>query len=473
MQNNEFEKQVQQKMEELHLSPADAVWENIEAALPGEKRKHRWWFLLFTFLVLSTGLFIFLKFNSGKKSNQLSVAENISAAPPTAAQNKKADSVVIPYKNFQHINSDSTDAAFTNTADKIAITSRTEIKITKAAAEEVLRGLEESAPLKKDKSLYIKGATKVKIKAPDSGYITEVTNNEKTEEINSTGSSATVSNVTEITALNDSIITTVKINDSEGMVVKQNDTLSLSASTKSNIKKVENKWQYGFEFSTGNAKIKNSLFSNQSVYSDVRFFNQVGSISTGSVAAPGSPKSGIAYTFGFYTEKNLNPKWSLKTGLRYAYQYNNLQVGKRTDSASNFTFEMNKSIAATNYYSTGNTNTYKNQFHLLELPIQFGYKIFKNHSVYAEAGSSIAYLLNSNALVYSSSARAYITNPGVFNKLLLSFNAGVSVDILLKRKFAFNIGYSYKYNASSVTQKAYGKQYLANSLLYLKIPVKK
>jgi len=34
MQNREFEKNVQQKMEELQFTPADAVWYKVEASLP-------------------------------------------------------------------------------------------------------------------------------------------------------------------------------------------------------------------------------------------------------------------------------------------------------------------------------------------------------------------------------------------------------------------------------------------------------
>ena len=50
MQNREFEKNVQQKMEELQFTPADAVWDKVEASLPEEK-KRRWiiYILLFAY----------------------------------------------------------------------------------------------------------------------------------------------------------------------------------------------------------------------------------------------------------------------------------------------------------------------------------------------------------------------------------------------------------------------------------------
>ena len=60
MQNSEFEKNVQQKMEELKLAPADAVWKKIAARLPEEKKGRRWIIFILLFAVLATGSIIFL-----------------------------------------------------------------------------------------------------------------------------------------------------------------------------------------------------------------------------------------------------------------------------------------------------------------------------------------------------------------------------------------------------------------------------
>lgn len=44
MQENEFERQVQQKMHELKFQPSDTVWHKIEAQIKKEKRKK--WILI-------------------------------------------------------------------------------------------------------------------------------------------------------------------------------------------------------------------------------------------------------------------------------------------------------------------------------------------------------------------------------------------------------------------------------------------
>ena len=53
MQNNEFEKQVRKKMEELKLNPSVKVWDKVAAALPKEKNR-RWLLFLGLFAVIST-----------------------------------------------------------------------------------------------------------------------------------------------------------------------------------------------------------------------------------------------------------------------------------------------------------------------------------------------------------------------------------------------------------------------------------
>ncbi len=51
MQKNEFEKQVQQKMEELKVHPSDSVWLNIEASIAKTKRRRRVWIFLPALLI--------------------------------------------------------------------------------------------------------------------------------------------------------------------------------------------------------------------------------------------------------------------------------------------------------------------------------------------------------------------------------------------------------------------------------------
>ena len=55
MLNSDFEKQMQQKMEELRFTPDDAVWEKVEAGLPKKKKNRRFVFFILPLLALFCG----------------------------------------------------------------------------------------------------------------------------------------------------------------------------------------------------------------------------------------------------------------------------------------------------------------------------------------------------------------------------------------------------------------------------------
>src|SRR4029079_3202548 len=89
MEENRFEKQVQQKMDDLKIHPSDAVWEKIEARIQKTKRPFRGLFLLIFLCVLLTGSYLLWntshqsitkagnseKTNPRKNTNEISIKE--------------------------------------------------------------------------------------------------------------------------------------------------------------------------------------------------------------------------------------------------------------------------------------------------------------------------------------------------------------------------------------------------------------
>jgi len=155
------------------------------------------------------------------------------------------------------------------------------------------------------------------------------------------------------------------------------------------------------------------------------------------------------------------------------YQLNNIKVGNKVDSSINFSVDINKNLTTSSYYHTGNSTSYKNKFHLLEIPLIFQYQFPKSSRFYIEAGPSVTCLLRSNALVYSQKTKAYVTDKDIFNKFGASINGGLVVNFARNKALPFSIGYQFKYGVGSVVKTSFGKQHFINSLLYLKIPFKK
>ena len=71
MQEQNFEKQVKQKMEELSLTPSEPVWKKVEEQIQKKRNRRRFFFWLpLTVLLIGGGLWIL----SGVKDNNNSIA---------------------------------------------------------------------------------------------------------------------------------------------------------------------------------------------------------------------------------------------------------------------------------------------------------------------------------------------------------------------------------------------------------------
>ena len=104
---NEFEKQVQQKMEELKLVPSDPVWEKVEMRIRKKKDRRRviFWFPLFA--LVGAGLWIGIDQYSNriaysKKDNKTIQQRTIDKLEAGKVIDEKNHQTVTYKKEFQH-----------------------------------------------------------------------------------------------------------------------------------------------------------------------------------------------------------------------------------------------------------------------------------------------------------------------------------------------------------------------------------
>ncbi|GAB2822348.1 porin family protein [Ferruginibacter profundus] len=482
MQNREFEKKVQEQMEQLKFTPADAVWDKVEAGLPEEKKRRRWIVFILVFGLLTAGSLLLWK---NLATNNIAVSNNNKYSANHTATTKETDSQPVRNKNKENDTnvSDSNtvatkstkpgktgnDNAVTGTANKkISATSFSKIKIKKAKVSADII-LEDDIVAANKLSLKTKAAAKVKTKAPQ-----PVADN---EEVVTAADEKAI-----ITIADTGIVKTKKFNaDSLSAANKKHITDMLAVEKKDtavtvkkeSTKKSRTKWQYGIDVAAGSSAVKNNLFSNTLAYSNAYSSSVSSSPGSGISTEPNKPSKGLALSAGFYAARVMAGRWQFKTGLSYSYQSNIMKVGSKVDSAATFNFDINKSIAAGSYFRPGNSVSYRNNFHLLEIPLLFQYRLSKKSPLNLEIGPAINYLISSNALVYSNSSGAYFTGKDIFNKLLLSFTAGAGITFAQDSKYPVTIGYRFKYGGSSVIKNSLSKQHFVNSMLYLKIPFKK
>jgi Outer membrane protein beta-barrel domain len=484
MQQSEFEKQVHQKMEELKLSPADAVWQKVAAGLPAEKKPRRWVFIVLLFAGLLTGsALLWNKFNANDKE----VAENNVAAKDNilqnnTAENKEEEKAFTDELTANEKNKNSSKIK-SGINKKNTITAAVKIKTTQAGGVASDNTFNTDAMAGNQKYLKTKAALKIKIKAP-------VSSDDDVQEFiaapidkNITANGKTIIKVNAPVAVSNNLIEEAKksagdssvVIDKDVVVVIDNDSIKAITATKSEKKKNHSQWQYGIVLAAGTSNVKSRLFGNNPVFADAVAFNTSGlPVSVPISTKPNAPSVGPVFNVGFYAQKNITARWKFSAGINYSYQSNIIKVGKRVDSVINFySGSLYNRVDAAGYYAGGSTINYKNKFNLLEIPLFFEWKLSKKSPVYLEGGPTVMYLINSNALIYSNGSASYFTDAAIFNKLLLSFNAGAGINLAQNKKLPFSIGYQFKYSAGSVIKTDFGKQHFVNSLVYIKIPFKK
>jgi hypothetical protein len=485
MQQSDFEKQVQQKMEELKLSPADAVWEKVAAGLPAERKPRRWIFFILLFAgLLTASLLPWNKFDTANKQvavNDKAVKENDLQNNTAQNKDRKETPVAAKIITAQNNNDGIKIKSGNSSSYKTTVVAKVKSKAKREVA--VNNTLAINSIIAKGKTVNTKKALKVKAKLPvaiDDERELIVLPEEKNL---ITENAKTVVKVGAPVAVNDDVIEEAKklatdssIISNKDVVISKDTTITTAAGTNQK-KKNSLKFKYGVRVAAGSGALKKGLLSNTALFSaDAGLFN----INNGfpplnlQVASkPNNPATGLVFNIGFYAQKDINARWKFSTGLNYAYQSNIIKVGKRVDTAATFRFDASKSLSADNYYKIGDDIKYRNKFHLIEVPLLFQWKLSEKSPVYFEGGPTVSCLISSNALVYNSNSRAYFTDRVVFKKLLLSFTAGAGINLAQNKKLPFSVGYQFGYSASSATKKVFGKQHFVNSMLYIKIPFKK
>jgi len=124
MHDPKFEKEVQQKLEELSFSPSDAVWTRVEQAVNGKKRRRVpvfWLFLLPALLMTGAGVIYFSRTSklpatsptATPPASSSSVSSLPAAAPAVSARINPARSTSNPHSTSNQGSTSTQGSTFT------------------------------------------------------------------------------------------------------------------------------------------------------------------------------------------------------------------------------------------------------------------------------------------------------------------------------------------------------------------------
>ena len=513
MPGNEFEKQVQQKMDELKFVPSAAVWQEVEKQIK-ERKKRRLPFLWLLLLgvLLGGATWLYTVKNTGEPSDKQSSAGTAVAdtaisggykntLPPTAAiTSAKQDGISLPAAVSSGKKQTKETGNTTNTGKTanevltteentnpapVALTAKrnTVTKIYNKAALTVTAGAGQKPQSTTNEFVSKTGITKSTSRAPR--YKTGNENSTVSAEKQPVAGSAaayeenkaddTVANnhttappITPAAAAGaEDTIAAVTATSTSSAGIQTKDSIGSPGQLAQNkpVAKKKKNITWGINASAGGSNISQGIsqsvsgaFSGSAVF-DAAFYrnnpqnNIPGSTNSGnslnSFTRPGNLQPGMAYSLGVFISKPLRKNFSLKAGISYNYYSMGLQVGTKIDS--------NKALLE---FSNGNTSGYTNRFHFIELPVSFEKQLGKASRFSLNAGLALSVLAGSNALQYNAQKNTYFKDNSYINKTQLGLLAGFNYR-LFQKSIMVETGPQLKYGLSNIFKKeVYGNTHL-------------
>jgi hypothetical protein len=446
MQENKFEKQVQEKMEELRMAPSEKVWTNIENEIKSPKKRRGlllWLFFFLGLLLLGGGYFIFLPNSSFKKSATDLVQENKETREKAPIVPPKKSTAKVPGKNNAN---------------------RTELPVISNQKSDQENTLQEGRKtgrkiLKKEPALFrlkTKGIIKEESESPEQ-YTMADRNNQVEQEENANNESKK-----EPPKPNHEQEDSVQSKNASA-VVKNNPPIKDTSSEKkiSKINKQENKsskWKFGFTAGAGVSEINRTLFKRSLAGNSYNYSSAV----SGPANPPNHPStinSGFSFYAGGVVNRQLSNRISLSAGINYHYSSSVIHTGNFVDSSLNLSQAPGpyNSSSVNRYFLYGNNNTYINRYHFIEIPVSMNLQANRSRKVPLlwSAGISVSYMISSNALYYDSGSNVYFEAKRLFNKTQLNTATGLMIGLPLGGN-SLQIGPELQYGITRLLSKSTG-----------------
>lgn len=439
MHENNFEKQVQEKMDQLGFEPSDAVWTAVDKEINKNKKRRRPLFILFLFsgLLLAGGAIYVGTF------------KNFSDKKIISKEQKKND-----------------EDQNKSSGSKVQSASILENKLNKETKNQVKQN--NTNPLngrQSTESVMMKSGNK-----PASAYNSKVITDErknKTEENTGIGKNDNTNSENSGSGRLDSAVVN-KTATAAGLTTVPKDSKAESKlATKDKTKSKSALWTLGLTGGAGISNINQSLFKQSNVTG--LYYNSNANVASGApapVPASSEINPGFSFSAGVFLSRYLSKRISIAMGLNYHYYSTHIKTGYPVDSSiivynpANY-FSGAPTIpgayAINGYYQSGSSHSYTNQYHFIELPVTADFQLNKSKElpIFWEAGLSVSYLLASNALHFDPNGNLYYQNALLFNKVQLNGTTSFMIGFPLNKN-ELRLGPELQYGFSGLLKSGSG-----------------
>ena len=453
MHNNEFEKKVGHKLEELKFTPSDAVWQKVKAQIRVHKHRRRflfWWLPAAVLCVGVIGWFIYTL----QTNRVIPVAK-------TGAE-KEIQSSSIKKGSLKSINPVA--------EKKPEVEESNEPPVSKKEAQQL--------PSPPNGKLFYKMKTDEPVKAGQVVYQKKNKTKKDAEQTVAIDDDKTTGHVTVKPAENKTNHQPVSV--VEPAIEKKQDTITVAikegtrteenkpGSTDSSVTPInkitevkndlpqtkKKKTEVALNFRTGISDMSN--FSAGSNAAD-RFY------AAQNISGPGAPlqyvpskaKPSAAFTAGIQLKKPVSKRSAFSLALAYSYYSSSHKTGNTVDSPAQFGSSVNNTVV-NRFERDGSNNTFISRYHFIELPLMYHWQLNKpgKRPVQLNTGVAFSYLISSNALYYHSATGNYYYDPKLFNRSQLQLRSGISVGMIKKMNYPLQLELQYQYGLTGQWKKS-------------------
>lgn len=464
MQENEFERKLQQKLETLQVQPAEEVWQRVKEQVAQKKKKRRmvFFFLFFTMVIVGISATMLLwdkptNEGSGVTAKTIQATnKDTSGGVITETHTRKKDGANLHCADKTPV----TDVSTTNSVySAVQINGNSTTRISAIdnkdmGTGEKLTNDRTSSAAFNAKKIKTSGRTKTTTGIPTvedsrkddntSTYVVE-------QEVNlpdpitrrEPGSDTNSPNV------DSNAINTTTVKEKELIAAEKTTTLVNPGSTTKKEKKQSNgrKWGIGFSVAGGLNFVNNpsSLRAFSQDYNGGGIGNNPGSPASGSSFMPSPFRRGVGMAAGVHVYRQVSRSVSITAGIQYTFNTLGINTGNRFDSTG----------LGGLAYRYGSSESYTNRYHYLTIPVSISVKLFSigNKEVLFDAGGSISKLLKSNALAFNNVQGTYLAQKNELNTTVFSLSASTAINVAGDKRPALFIGPQLNYMLSPLAQK--------------------
>jgi len=430
MPANEFEKHVQERLDDFQLNPSAAVWKNVEAQIRN-KKKRRFVFFFLLHLIIGMGVAVTLLLNSSSRNevetrlDSATIDKSKMSGETRVNENKDVQPNKQPLIENKSASSENEPAVPVAESPNNSLTVKSLSTREKNSNEEQVTFSNKKPPVKnhiqRDKT-----TTKNVLPIEEKESVPAAMMTKKPSASNAFDEKKAETN-TIVTTDKD---TTIEVN----AILDSAETREIEKIAKPTV--TSRKWQWGLEASFGVSSIRTNLLSVAVMSPSADYYQNapgVGSGGPSSITPPSVIRPSNAFTIGGFANTRISGRINFSVGLRYSFTSTSIKTGIRKDSLIEFGNGSTGVTSANGYYDGAPIEKFTNRFHFIQVPISAQWKVSHHFPLYASLGMNLGYLVKTNGLIYNPSRGGiYYHDRKGFNRLHLGLSTGVSYGLKLK-----------------------------------------